>query len=87
METYSPGDIFFIISSVSFVILWVLVAIFLFYLIRTVKIFYRIIDRIEGDIHKVGDITKEMLEEMRESAVWGFISRRKWGRRKTRTEK
>jgi uncharacterized protein YqhQ len=87
METLSQSDIFFFISSVSFVILWILVAIFLFYLIRVVKIFYRIIDRVEGDVNKVGDITREMFEEMKDSAVWSFISRRKWGKRKTRSEK
>jgi uncharacterized protein YqhQ len=87
METLTQSEIFFFISSVSFVVLWVLVAILLFYLIRAVKIFYRIIDRVEGDISKVGDITREMLEEMKDSAVWGFISRRKRGKRKTKTGK
>lgn len=82
METLSQSDIFFFISSVSFVVLWILVAIFLFYLIRAVKIFYKIIDRVEGDINKVGDITREMFEEMKDSAVWSFISRKRWTKRK-----
>lgn len=82
METLNHADIFFFISSVSFVVLWVLVAILLFYLIRAVKIFYRIIDRIEGDVGKVGDITREMFEEMKDSAVWSFISRKRWTKRK-----
>ena len=86
METFSQSDIFFFISSVSFVILWILLAIFLFYLIRAVKIFYRIIDRVEGDINKVGDITREMFEEMKNSVVWNFLSRRKSFRKKKSTK-
>ena len=83
METLSQSEIFFLISSISFVVLWILVAILLFYLIRVVRIFGRIIEKVEGDIDKVGDMTKEMLEEMKGSAVWAFLFRKKRERRKS----
>ncbi|MDP9249001.1 MAG: hypothetical protein M3M85_00615 [bacterium] len=73
---------FFIISSVGFVILWSLVGILLYYLIKVTRTFDRIVTKIEGDISKVGDITREMFEEMQGSAVWNFIFRKKRNRRK-----
>lgn len=82
MNGISNAELFFIISSVSFVILWILVAIFLFYLIRATKAFSQIIEKIEGGINKAGDITKEMLGDLRDSAIFNFIFRKKKGRRK-----
>ena len=69
----TQADIFFIISSVGFVILWILVAIFFIYLIRIMHTFSQIMKKIEKGIDHIGDTTKDMLEEMRESAVFRFI--------------
>lgn len=71
MKTQS--DIFFFISSIGFVTLWVLIAIFLVYLIRAMHILSRILNQIEKGINDIGDTTKDMLEDMRESAVFRFI--------------
>jgi hypothetical protein len=81
METLSQAEIFFLISSVGFVILWILAGILLFYLIHIIKTFSQIMDKIERDINKVGDITKEMFEELKNSIVWNFLFKKK---RKTR---
>lgn len=77
MNGLSNAELFFIISSVGFVVLWSLLAVLLYYLIRATRAFDRIIERVEGDINKVGDITREMFEEMRDSAIWNFIFRKK----------
>ena len=77
MNTLEQSQIFFLISSVGFVILWAMVAILLFYVINTMKIFYRIMDKIEKGIDSVGDTTKEMLEDMRDSSVFRFLFRKK----------
>ena len=71
MKTQS--DIFFFISSIGFVTLWILIAIFFVYLIRAMHTFSRILQQIEKGINEIGDTTKDMLEDMRESAIFRFI--------------
>ena len=71
MKTQS--DIFFFVSSVGFVVLWILVAIFLVYLIRIMHTFSRIMKQIEKNIDDIGDTTKGMLSDLRESAVFRFV--------------
>ena len=71
MKTQS--DIFFFISSIGFVTLWILIAIFLVYLIRAMHILSRILEQIEKGINDIGDTTKDMIEDMRDSAVFRFI--------------
>ena len=61
MDVNSQTQVFFIISSVGFVTLWILVAIFLVYLIRATNTFSKIMEKIERDIDKIGDTTKEMV--------------------------
>jgi large-conductance mechanosensitive channel len=82
MNQILQAQIFFFISSVGFVILWILLAIFLFYLIRAMNTFARIMDKIEGGIDKVGDTTKEILEDVRDSVVFNFLFRKKRKSRK-----
>jgi len=77
MNTLEQSQVFFLISSVGFVTLWVMVVILLFYVIGTIKIFHRIMDNVEKNIDRVGDTTKEMLEEMRDSSVFRFLFRKK----------
>ena len=69
----TQSEIFFFISSIGFVTLWILVAIFLVYLIRVMHIFSRILKQIENGIDEISDNTKDMIDDMRESAVFRFI--------------
>ena len=71
MKTQS--DIFFFISSIGFVTLWILLAIFLVYLIRVMNTVSKILEQIEKGINDIGDTTKDMLEDVRDSAVFRFI--------------
>ncbi|MFA6258033.1 MAG: hypothetical protein WC671_03450 [Candidatus Paceibacterota bacterium] len=82
MDTLLQSQVFFFISSVGFVVLWILVAIFLFYLIRITRTFSRIMDKTESNINKIGDTTKEMLEDLRDSALFNFFLRKKKKSRK-----
>lgn len=82
MDSFSQMQIFFLISSVGFVILFILVAVFLFYLIRAMNIFNRILDKMEKDIDKIGDTTKEIIEDVRDSVIFKFLFRHKKGRHK-----
>jgi uncharacterized protein YoxC len=71
------SEVFFVISSLGFVILWIFVSILVFYAIRATKSFFRILEKIEHDVDKIGDTTKEMLEDVRDSAVFNFLFRKK----------
>lgn len=73
MSTLTQSEIFFLISSVGFVVLWILVAIFLVYLIRIMHTFSRIMKQVEKDIDKISDTTKDILLDMRDSTVFRFI--------------
>ena len=77
MGTLSQSEVFFIISSVGFVLLWGFVAILLFYLIRISQSFSRIMDKIEDNVNKIGDTTKEMLEDLRDNKLFSFFLKKK----------
>ena len=77
MDAILQSQVFFLISSVGFILVWLLVAVFLFYLIRATNTFSRIMDKIEKNIDSVGDTTKEMLEDMRQSVIFNFFFRKK----------
>lgn len=82
MDTFLQSQVFFFISSVGFVFLWILVAIFLYYLIRAANTFSRIMEKVEKDVNDLGDTTKEMLDEMRDNAIFNFLFRKKKKSRK-----
>ena len=71
-----------IISSVGFIFLWVLLALFLYYLIRVARAFSKIMDMIENHVSTVGDITREMLSEMKDNPIFKFFFNKKRKSRK-----
>ncbi|MBP9711747.1 MAG: hypothetical protein KBD55_01805 [Candidatus Pacebacteria bacterium] len=77
MTTIMQSETFFFISSIGFVLLWVLVAIFLFYLIKATRIFERMLGKVEKDVDDIGDTTKEMLEDLRDSTLFSFFLKKK----------
>lgn len=82
MSVITQSEVFFLISAVGFVMLGVLLAIFLAYLIRAIHTFSRIMDKIEENIDQVGDTTKEMLDDVRQSVVFNFLFGKKKKTRK-----
>jgi amino acid permease len=82
MDTLLQSQVFFFISSVGFVLLWVLTATFLFYLIRATRAFSRIMEKIENNINNIGDMTKEMLGDLRDNAIFRFLFGKKKKSRK-----
>jgi hypothetical protein len=82
MNTYLQSQVFFFISSVGFVFLWILLAIFLYYLIRATSAFSRIMEKVEKDIGDIGDTTKEMLDDLRDNVVFKFLFGKKKKSRK-----
>jgi len=83
MDPYTQSQVFFFISSLGFIILSILVAIFLFYLIRATKTLSDIMDKVEKNLNNIGDTTKEMLEDMRNNVVFNFL----FGKKKKTKEK
>ncbi len=83
MTAILQSQIFFFISSIGFVILWVLAAMILVYVLRALKVFSRTLERVEKDIDSIGDTSKEMLEDMRDSSVFRFLFQ---GKRKKRSQ-
>jgi hypothetical protein len=77
MNPATNSEIFFYVSSIGFVLLWVLTAVLLFYAIRATRAFGRIMESVEEDIDSLGDTTKEMLDDVRESAIFNFIFRKR----------
>jgi uncharacterized protein YoxC len=77
MDTIAQSEVFFLISSIGFVVLWILTAVFLVYLIQGMHTLSRIMDKIEKDIEHIGDTTKEMVEDVRASAIFQFLFRKK----------
>lgn len=82
MDTFLQMQVFFFISSVGFIVLGILVAVFLFYLIRATDTLSRILEQIEKDVNNIGDTTKEALNDMRDSTIFRFIFGKKKKSRK-----
>ncbi len=82
MDTIAQSQIFFFISSLGFITLWVLVAVLLVYFIRASDSFSRIIEKMEKDIDEIGDTTKEIVEDMKDSLIFKLLFHPKKKRRK-----
>lgn len=82
MDTITQSEIFFMISSVGFVVLWILIAIFLVYLIRITHTFSRIMEKVEEDIDQISDTTKDIFLDMQESTIFKFLFGKKRKSRK-----
>ena len=63
-------------------LLWILVAIFLIYLIRATRAFSRIMEKFENDVNHIGDTTKELLNDLKESVIFKFLFGKKKKSRK-----
>jgi len=77
MSDHHGGKVF------RYILALIMAGIFLFYLIRAMNTFNRIMDKIEKDIEKIGDTTKEMIEDLKGSFIFNFLFRKK---RRTRKE-
>ena len=77
MNTLTQSQIFFFVSSVGFVVLWIFVSILLFYVIRATKTFSRIMSELEKDIEGISETTVDLLEDMRDSTIFNFLFRKK----------
>lgn len=77
MDAILQSQVFFFISSIGFVILGILSAVLLIYLIRATNSFSKIMEKVEKDIDVIGDTTKEMVEDMKDSMIFRFLFKKK----------
>ncbi len=82
MESFSQMHIFFLISSLGFVLLFILVMVFLFYVINSVRTAKRILDKVEKNIDHIGDAAKYILGDLRDNIIFKLLFGGKKKRRK-----
>lgn len=75
-------QLFFILSSVGFVFLWVFISIFLFYLICAMRTFHRIAQKLEKNIDELSGDAKDLVKDIKESVVFNFFFKKKKSRKK-----
>lgn len=73
MDTTLPMNIFFIVTSVGLGIIFIFIIIFFFYIITTLYALRRVIFKIEKNINKIGDVSRDMLEDLRNNKMFNFL--------------
>jgi hypothetical protein len=86
MSTLMQSEIFFFISSIGFIIIGILGIIIIILCIKVIRSFMRILERIESSMDTIGDVTMELIEDMRYSVFFRmfFRPRRKHPSRETK---
>jgi len=77
MTDLMQSQVFFFISSIGFIILWILTAIVLVYILRAVRVFYSILEKVDRNIDTVGEVAKETIDEIKDSLVFRFLFKSK----------
>jgi len=80
MNTTSHAGIFFVISSIGFIIIFILLAVALLYLIKLLKSVARISTKIEKDIDNIGDTAKDFVMQLWDSTIFSWV----FGKKKRR---
>jgi large-conductance mechanosensitive channel len=73
MDTNTQTQIFFMISSIGFVLLWILTAIFLFFLVKAMRSFSRMAEKLENGIDKISDTAMDIVEDVRDNLIYRFL--------------
>ena len=86
MTTLLHSEIFFFISSIGFIIVWILIVILLIHIIRLSRTLSRIMNRIEKNVDTLSDTTNDMLLDIQESTLFQFLfGKKRKGRKNTST--
>lgn len=64
MTTIMQSEIFFFISSIGFVVLFLILLAILIYILRAVRSLTRMIEAMEKNVNMIGDETRKFFEEM-----------------------
>lgn len=77
MEDFLQMKIFFLISSLGFIVLFILVSILIIYLIRISHTSSRILDKAEKGIDELSEGARNMLEDLENSILYRFFFKKK----------
>lgn len=77
------SQIFFFISSIGFIVLFILLIIIFVRLAHVLKTFSRMSDKLEKNVENIGDSAEEMVEDIRDSVVYRFM----FGKKKKKIKK
>lgn len=84
MENLLHSEIFFFISSISFILLTILLSIAVFYIISILRDFKAVSKKIKSGADYAGEHVEELAKNLEESAIYKFIFGKK---RKTKSKK
>ncbi|MCC6323762.1 hypothetical protein IT400_03145 [Candidatus Nomurabacteria bacterium] len=73
MTNFVQADIFFFISSIGFIIFGILFIVLLYKIIKIADTLSRITKKVENGIDTIGDTTKEVIEDMKDSLLFRFL--------------
>lgn len=77
MTTLQQADIFFFISSIGFIVLFVILLVLGLYLIRISRNISRITEHVERDIETIGDTAKEFVLDLQQSSLFSLLFRKR----------
>ncbi len=77
METVLKADIFFFISSIGFIVLFLLLAIALVYLIKTFRQIRSLVEKINANVDSVSTQVHEFIEGMEEGFFYRLFFRKR----------
>lgn len=77
MDTLVHANIFFYISSIGFIVIFIIFTIIGIYLISIISNIHRVVKRIRRDIETIGDTAKELVEELYDNSFFSLFFRKK----------
>ena len=75
MPTVLNSEIFFFISSLGFIIIFIVLVILIYYLIKAVRSFTQLMEKIEKNVDTVGDAGRDLIDEMKNSMTFRLLFR------------
>lgn len=73
MANLVHADIFFFISTIGFIIFGIMFIVLLYKIIKIADTLSRITKKVESGIDTIGDTTKEVIEDMKDSLLFRFL--------------
>jgi hypothetical protein len=73
MNTLPHANLFFLVSTIGFALIVILIAIGLIYLIILFKTVVRISKKIEKDVDTIGDTAKDLVSQLLGSRIFSWI--------------
>ncbi len=70
MGNLAYSELFFLISSIGFIIVFAVIIYLLYFLIKAVKTFNNLVDKLDGEIDNIGDTAKDLVDDIRHSFLY-----------------